>query len=486
MDASITILLIMLIYFGVLYVISHVVSRKGTDNSTFFLGNRKSPWWVVALAMVSSSISSITFVSVPGMVGTEDMTYMQMVFGFFFGYLVIAFVLLPLYYKLNLTTIYGYLKERFGMASYRTGAMFFILSKMLGSATRLYMAVMILQVLVFSKWNIPFWLTVSSVVFLIWAYTRRSGIKTIIWTDLLQTFSMLTMLILIIWQVMQKLDMNAVDMVEAVRASEHSRMLVFDDWSSRQNFFKQFFSGMFITIVMTGLDQGMMQKNLSCKNLKDARKNVLSYSLAFAPINLLLLSLGILLLLFSQKEGISLPAVADQIMPTLAAEHLGFPVLVFFTIGIVALSFSSADSALAALTTSVCVDLLGVEKKKEEDAKRMRNIVHFLVSAFFVLIILLIEALQQDSLIVIIFKLASYTYGPLLGLFALGLFTKIRVKDSYTPIVCIVAPLLCLLLEYYLNYEYAYKVGYEILMVNALLTMLGLLFITTKRKTIAN
>lgn len=465
----------MLLYFGALFLISHYSSRAGEDNKTFFLGNRKSRWWVVAIAMISSSISGVTFISVPGMIGAQNMSYMQMVLGFFFGYLIVAYILLPLYYKLNLISIYGYLKERYGQSSYKTGALFFILSKMLGAATRLYLVIVVLYTLIFSSWNIPFWLVVCLVVFMIWAYTRRSGVRTIIWTDVLQTLSLIITLVLIIWQVMNLLDLNISETFEMIKSSEHSQIFVFGDWGSPQNFFKQFISGIFIVVVMTGLDQDMMQKNLSCKNLKDAQKNMISYGLTFAPINFLFLSLGILLLIFAQKEGISLPPIADQIMPTLASQYLGLPVLIFFTIGIVAASFSSADSALASITTSICVDLLDIEKTEEHKAIKKRKQVHIVASILFAIIILIIAAFKQDSIIVVIFKLASYTYGPLLGLFAFGLLTKKQVRDKAVPIVCILAPAICFGLEVFLDYRFSYKVGYEILLLNAGITIAGLL-----------
>ncbi|MDL2303624.1 sodium:solute symporter, partial [Dysgonomonas sp. OttesenSCG-928-D17] len=326
---GIYILIVIAVYFGALLLISYFVSRKSSDNEAFFLGNRQSPWFVVAIAMVGTSISGVTFVSVPGMVGSFDMTYMQMVFGFVVGYFVIAYVLLPLYYRLNLTTIYGYLEQRFGFHSYKTGASFFILSKIIGAAARLYLVAMILQALVFSQWNIPFWVTVAGIILLIWGYTFRSGIKTIIWTDTLQTSCLLLGVILIIWQVASKMDLNIPQVIDAVSNNEHSRIFVFDDWASKQNFFKQFLSGVFITIVMTGLDQDMMQKNLTCKSLKDAQKNMVTYGFAFAPINFLFLSLGVLLLLFAAQYGIALPEKSDQILPMLATEYLGLPVLIF-------------------------------------------------------------------------------------------------------------------------------------------------------------
>jgi len=478
-----TILIIIAIYFGALFLISHLVSKKNSNNEAFFLGNRQSPWFLVAIAMVGTSISGVTFVSVPGMVGKFDMTYMQMVFGFVVGYFVIAYVLLPLYYRLNLTTIYGYLEQRFGFFSYKTGASFFILSKVIGAAARLYLVAMILQALVFDQWNIPFWVTVTGIIILIWGYTFRSGIKTIIWTDTLQTSSLILGAILIIWQVASKMDMNVPQVVEAISSSEHSRIFVFDDWTSKQNFFKQFLSGVFITIVMTGLDQDMMQKNLTCKSLKDARKNMVTYGFAFAPINLLFLSLGVLLLLFASQYNIVLPEKSDQILPVLAAEYLGLPVLIFFTIGIIAAAFSSADSALTALTTTVCVDLLNIKRKEEEKAKRIRKKVHILVSLVFLIAILIINYIHQENILDTIYKVASYTYGPLLGLFFFGLFTKINIRDKSVPFICILAPVISFVLEYILLKVYDYQVGYEILLFNGMLTVAGL-FVIMQRKSL--
>ncbi|MDR2948406.1 MAG: sodium:solute symporter [Prevotella sp.] len=478
---GISILVIIAIYFGALLLISYFVSRKNSDNDAFFLGNRQSPWFVVAIAMVGTSISGVTFVSVPGMVGKFDMTYMQMVFGFTVGYFVIAYVLLPLYYRLNLTTIYGYLEQRFGFFSYKTGASFFILSKIIGAAARLYLVAMILQTLVFDQWNIPFIVTVTGIILLIWAYTFRSGIKTIIWTDTLQTSSLILGVILIIWQVASKMDMDVAQMVNSITNNEHSRIFVFDDWTSKQYFFKQFLSGIFITIVMTGLDQDMMQKNLTCKSLKDAQKNMITYGFAFTPINLLFLSLGVLLLLFASQYNIVLPETSDQILPVLATEYLGFPVLVFFTIGIIAAAFSSADSALTALTTSVCVDLLNIKKEDAIKAKKTRQRVHLFVSLAFLLVILIINYIHQDNILDTIYKVASYTYGPLLGLFFFGLFTKVSIRDKYVPYICVLAPVLSYLVEFILMRQFSYQVGYEILLFNGLLTVIGLFCLSQRR-----
>lgn len=419
------ILITILVYFGVLLTISKLTSGKHTDNDAFFRGNRQSPWYIVSFGMIGASLSGVTFVSVPGMVRYIDMTYMQTCIGFFFGYIVIALVLLPLYYRLNLTSIYSYLGQRFGRHSYKTGASFFLLSKMLGAAARLYLVCLILQHYVFAAYGVPFAATAIGTVILIWLYTRRSGIRTIVWTDSLQTFCLLAALALIIYNVMNILDLNLSQTIDTIRNSEHSRIFVFDDWQSKQNFFKQFFSGIFITIVMTGLDQDMMQKNLSCRNLHEAQKNMYCYGISFVPVNLLFLSLGILLLIAAPQLGIELPAKGDDILPLFAAEgYLGPTVLVLFTIGIIAAAFSSADSALAALTTSFCIDILGTEKQTEQKAAATRRKVHLLICTAFVACILAFEAIGSQSVIDTIYVLASYTYGPLLGLFVFGLFTK--------------------------------------------------------------
>ncbi|MDH6354784.1 SSS family transporter [Dysgonomonas sp. PH5-45] len=478
-----SILIIIAVYFGLLYTISYFIGRRHTDNDAFFLGNRKSPWWLVAIAMVGSSISGVTFVSVPGQVGVLDMTYMQMVLGFFVGYLIVAYVLLPLYYKLNLTTIYEYLHKRLGFQSYRTGASFFILSKVVGAAVRLYLAVMILQALVFARWGVPFWVTVTGVLLLIWIYTHKSGIKTILWTDLLQTSCMIGALILIIWQVVTQMDLSFGEAVATIADSKHARIFVFDDWGSKQNFVKQFLSGIFITIVMTGLDQSMMQKNLTCKNPKDAQKNMVSYGFAFIPINFLFLCLGILLLAFATQKGITLPEKTDQILPMLATEYLGLPVLIFFTIGIIAAAFASSDSALAALTTSVCVDLLDIGKKNEEEAKRIRKRVHIGMSVVFIFAILIINALNSTNVLDAIYTSASYTYGPLLGLFAFGLFTRRATKDRFVPYICVASPFLCFGITLLLEHFYGYTMGYELLMMNGFLTFAGLMAMSSKQRT---
>lgn len=476
---SIYVLIVIVAYLGLLMTISYFTSRKGITNDAFFRANRNSKWYVVAFGMIGTSISGVTFISVPGWVSTIDMTYMQMVMGFFAGYLVIAYVLLPLYYKLNLTTIYGYLDTRFGHSSYKTGAWFFLISKIVGAAARLYLVAFILQSLVFNALGVPFIVTVVGIILIIWLYSFKSGIKTIIWTDWLQTLLFITALVLIVWQLASQMGLDLGGVITAVRDSPHSRIFEFDSWSSTQNFFKQFFSGMFITIVMTGLDQDQMQKNLTCKNLKDAQKNVISYGFAFAPINLLFLSLGVLILLFAQQNNIMLPEVADNILPMIASEHLGPTVLGIFIVGIVAAAFSSADSALASLTTSFCIDIMGMKRSDgsaelEKKNIRTRRITHVVISAIFVVIIMIIHAIGSDSIINAIYRIASYTYGPLLGLYIAGLYTKLKPTDRFVPYVAIAAPIFCYVLETVMMKVYNYKMGYEMLIINGALTIVGL------------
>ncbi len=469
------ILIILLSYFSLLLFISWIIGKRHSENAAFYLGNKQSPWYIVAIGMIGSSLSGVTFVSVPGMVRGFDMTYMQMVLGFLLGYIVIAFVLLPLYYRLNLTSIYGYLGERIGKRAYKTGSSFFLLSRTIGAAARLYVAVMILQTYVFSTWHIPFVVTAAVFLGMIWLYTFRSGVRTIIWTDLLQTICLLTALILIIWQVADKMNLDLAGVIDTVKQSPHSRMFVFDDWVSRQNFFKQFLSGVFVTLAMTGVDQEMMQKNLSCRDLKSAQKNVCWYSCAFVPVNFLFLCLGVLLLVFSTQNSIELPPLADDILPMLLTQsHFGNAALIFFIVGVIAVTFASADSALTGLTTSVCVDLLDTSRYPEAKARKIRIRVHLLISVFFILIMLLFRAANNSSIIDAIYMIASYTYGPLLGLFAFGLLTKKNTDDRWVPYICLAAPVICFLLSYGCKQQFGYTFGYETLIINAGLVVLGL------------
>ena len=459
-----TILLIVLTYFVVLFGISHLTSRKA-NNDMFYRANRHAPWYMVAFGMVGASISGVTFVSVPGMVLSSQMTYLQMCLGFIVGYLAIAFVLLPLYYRLNLTSIYTYLGQRLGERSYLTGACFFLLSKMTGAAVRFYVVCIILQQFVFEPAGIPFTVNVIVMVLLIWLYTRRGGIGTLVFTDSFQTLCLFTALILIILSVISQLNLSVSEAINAITESPMSRVFVFDDWLSPQHFWKQFLSGAFIAIVMTGLDQDMMQKNLTCKTLRDAQKDMCTYGVAFVPANLLFLALGVLLTM-ALGSGLK----GDELLPSFiqGAANYHF-IIVPFTIGIVAASFSSADSALTSLTTCFCVDI-----RRQPDNEGLRKRTHIVMCLFFVLFILLFRQINSTSLIDAIYILASYTYGPLLGLFVFGLFTKKQPNDSIVPYICIASPLICYAINMIALHFWNYHFGYELLMLNGLLTFLGL------------
>ena len=450
-------------------LVSRLTSRR-SDNDAFYRGNRHSPWYVVAFGMIGASISGITFVSVPGMVANADMTYMQTCLGFILGYFAVAFILLPVYYKHNLTTIYSFLQKRLGNRSYRTGATFFLLSKMTGAAARFYVVCFILHRFVFADMGVPFALTAVAMVALIWLYTRRSGIKTLVWTDSLQTLCMFAALVLIIYNVVDDMGMSVGEAVRAIVADSHSRMFVFDDWMSRQNFWKQFLSGIFIVIVMTGLDQDMMQKNLTCKSLADAKKDMCTYGFAFVPANLLFLALGVLLMMMLGRYGMQMPAKGDDLLPMFAASGmLGNGVVVLFTIGIVAASFSSADSALTAMTTSFCVDMCG-----KPDDERLRKRVHVCMAVVFILCVLLFELVNSQSVLDAIYTLCGYTYGPLLGLFAYALITKRGVNDRAVPAIAVASPVICFAADWLTSHYTSYRFGYELLMLNGLLTSIGL------------
>lgn len=450
-------------------LVSRLTSRR-SDNDAFYRGNRHSPWYVVAFGMIGASMSGITFVSVPGMVANADMTYMQTCLGFILGYFAVAFILLPVYYKHNLTTIYSFLQKRLGNRSYRTGATFFLLSKMTGAAARFYVVCFILHRFVFADMGVPFALTAVAMVALIWLYTRRSGIKTLVWTDSLQTLCMFAALVLIIYNVVDDMGMSVGEAVRAIVADSHSRMFVFDDWMSRQYFWKQFLSGIFIVIVMTGLDQDMMQKNLTCKSLADAKKDMCTYGFAFVPANLLFLALGVLLMMMLGRYGMQMPAKGDDLLPMFAASGmLGNGVVVLFTIGIVAASFSSADSALTAMTTSFCVDMCG-----KPDDERLRKRVHVCMAVVFILCVLLFELVNSQSVLDAIYTLCGYTYGPLLGLFAYALITKRGVNDRAVPAIAVASPVICFAADWLTSHYTSYRFGYELLMLNGLLTFIGL------------
>ena len=461
---------ILLILFG----ISHLTSRKA-NNNMFYRANRKAPWYMVAFGMIGASISGVTFVSVPGMVLTSQMTYLQMCLGFIVGYLVIAFVLLPLYYRLQLTSIYTYLGQRLGNRSYQTGAWFFLLSKMVGASVRFYVVCIILQQFVFEPAGIPFIINVVGMVLLIWLYTRRGGIGTLVFTDTFQTTCLFTALVLIILEAIGQLHLSVGEAVNTIANSEMSRIFVFDDWVSPHNFWKQFLSGAFIAIVMTGLDQDMMQKNLTCKTLRDAQKDMCTYGVAFVPANLLFLALGILL---TMNLGTKLKG--DELLPTFvqgtSTIHYSLFTIHLFVLGIVAASFSSADSALTSLTTSYCVDI-----RRQPDNELLRKRMHVVMCGIFVLFILLFRAVNSTSLIDAVYILASYTYGPLLGLFTFGLFTKKWPNDRLVPYICIASPLICYALDIATQHIWNYRFGYELLMLNGLLTFVGL-WLTAEKK----
>ena len=461
------IIIAVLFYFALLFAISRWTSRRAT-NTTFYRADCRSPWYMVAFGMIGASISGVTFVSVPGMVLHTQMTYLQMCLGFILGYVVVAFGLLPLYYRLNLTSIYGYLGQRLGRRSYKTGASFFLLSKMMGAAVRFYVVCIILQRFVFDPMGVPFVLTVVGMVLLIWLYTRHGGIKTLVWTDSFQTLCLFVALLLIIYKVTKDLGLTMGEAVAMIDENALSRVFVFDDWVSKQYFWKQFASGVFIVLVMTGVDQDMMQKNLTCKTLRGAQKDMCTYGVAFLPANLLFLSLGVLLAMWAQQSGLSLPANGDDLLPTYVSQA-GMLVMVLFTLGIVAASFSSADSALTSLTTIYCVDI----KERAAD-EGLRKRVHLAMCGLFVLFILLFKTVNSTSLIDAVYIIASYTYGPLLGLFAYGLLTHKEVNDRWVPYIAIASPLLCYAIDWGTGQITGYHFGYELLMLNALITFVGL------------
>ena len=473
LHAIMTIIVVVLGYFALLFAFSKWTGRHAT-NESFYRADRQSPWYMVAFGMVGASISGITFVSVPGMVLTSQMTYLQTCMGFILGYVVVAFLLLPLYYRLNLTSIYAYLGQRLGRRSHKTGSWFFLLSKMTGAAVRFYVVCIILQRFVFSPLGIPFELTTVLLVLLIWLYTRKGGIKTLVWTDSLQTLCLFSVLLIIMYKLASDLNLTLGDAVRAVGSHELSRVFVLDDWVSKQNFWKQFLSGVFIVLVMTGVDQDMMQKNLTCKTLRGAQKDMCTYGMAFLPANLLFLSLGVLLTMWYQKHGIPIPAMGDDLLPQyISLNSYLSPLTTIFVLGIVAASFSSADSALTALTTIYCVDIV-----EQKDNEQLRKRTHLVMCVVFVLFILFFKMVNSASLIDAIYIICGYTYGPLLGLFAYGLLTKRGVNDRWTPYIAVASPLLCYAVDYGVGQMTGYHFGYELLMLNGLTTFMGLYLIS--------
>lgn len=466
---------ILLSYFSLLLFISRLTS-KGADNEGFFIGNRKSPWYIVAIGMVGASISGVTFISVPGWVISSQYAYMQMVFGYLAGYQVIIWILLPLYYKMRLTSIYGYLNQRFGYWSYKSGASFFLLSRTIGSAARLFLVSAVLQLAFFDALHIPFALNVLIIMGLIWLYTYKGGIRTIIWTDSILALMFLSALILTVILVMKDLNLGWSDMIGQIRETGLGKIFFWDDFGGdRKHFIKYFIGGMFITITMTGLDQDLMQKNLSCKTLKDSQKNMAWFSLSLVPINLLFLTLGALLILFARSRNIEIPAASDSLFPMIATGGYLAPVVgVIFIVGLVAAAFSSSDSALTALTTSVTIDILNKENAPEEVTRKVRNRVHIILSLIFLLVILVFRALNNRSIIDTIFTIAGYTYGPLLGLYAFGMFTRYQIRDRLVPMVVVLAPVLTFLIQHFSQQWINYVFSFELLLINGLLTFLFL------------
>lgn len=474
------IILLILSYFGVLILISYFTG-KTSGNDAFFKGNKQSPWFVVAFGMIGASLSGVTFISVPGWIEASQFSYMQVVLGYIVGYLVIGTVLLPLYYKLNLTSIYTYLEERFGNYSYKTGASFFLISRVVGASFRLFLVANVLQVILFDDIGIAFWQTVIITVLLIWLYTFKSGIKTIVWTDTLQTLFMLIAVGVTIYFVSGELGLDSGNILGFILDSDLSKTFFFDDFKSSNYFWKQFISGAFIAIVMTGLDQDMMQKNLTCKTLKDAQKNMFWFTIVLTVVNFIFLCLGLLLTVYAAQNGID--AHKDDLFPILAKNHLGIVVFVFFLIGLIAAAYSSADSALTALTTSFSIDILDIEKKLGPEAQiAKRKQIHVLFSIVLILVIVSFKYLIKDeSVIAKLFVFAGYTYGPLLGLYAFGLFTKWQVKDKLVPVIAIFSPVLSYIISVNSSKWFGFEFGFFILILNGLLTYLGLILIRRKQ-----
>ncbi|MGB5818116.1 MAG: sodium:solute symporter [Saonia sp.] len=473
-------------YFLVLLLISYFTG-KNDSNVDFFKAGKQSPWYLVAFGMIGTSLSGVTFISVPGGVESSEFSYMQVVFGYLAGYFVIAYLLMPIYYKLNVTSIYEYLEQRFGIVSYKTGAFFFFVSRVLGASFRLFLVAIVLQQFVFDAWNVPFEVTVGLSILLIWIYTFRGGIKTIVWTDTLQTLFMLLSVGLSIYFINQKLDWSFSEFLASDELRQYNKILFTDDFFARNHFVKSFVGGMFITICMTGLDQDMMQKNLTCKTLKDAQKNMVSFSVVLIAVNFLFLLLGALLFIYAAKFQIATPLMdgapkSDLLFPEIALNSdLGIMVAVTFMLGLIAAAYSSADSALTALTTSFCVDFLGIDKRPEDQQKKLRKQTHVAMSILLIIVIVIFKHVLDRSVIDGLLTVATYTYGPLLGLFAFGIFTKYRIKDQYSwavalASVCIIVGVANIPAE---NLG-GYTIGYELLPINGLFTFIGLFLIREK------
>ncbi|NLJ82304.1 MAG: sodium:solute symporter [Bacteroidales bacterium] len=467
------------IYTLLIFLITWLTSRKA-NNQSFYSGNKRSPWVVVAYGMIGASLSGVTFMSVPGWVNERGFTYMLTVFGFFLGYLIISFVLMPLYYKLNLTSIYQYLESRYGKFSHKTGSFFFLLSRTLGASLRMFIVIVVLQNFVFSYWGMPFEITVVLFLTLILLFTFKGGIKTIIWTDTLQTTFMLTALVMTFFMVSKAMDFSVSQMFSEVWNSKYTKLIETDP-ASRLTWWKQILGGMFICISMTGLDQEMMQKNLSCKTLKSAQKNMITFSITLFFVNLLFLTLGAALYLYASQIGVDIKG--DMLFPTIAFEYLGPMAGIVFIIGLISALFPSADGALTSLTTAFSIDFLNLEKRTDYTEKKktkVRHIIHISFALLFVGVIIFYSYYQDEHLIDILYQIASITYGPLLGLFAFGLISKRKVKDTYVPLVAFLSPVLCFILSQNSLRWFNYSFDFELLLLNGLLTFLGLLIISKK------
>ncbi len=484
--SALQIILLIAAYFGVLILISYLTSKEDS-NDTFFKAKRQSPWYIVAFGMIGASLSGVTFISVPGWVESSQFSYMQVVFGYLAGYFVIAYVLLPIYYKLNVTSIYQYLENRFGLVSYKTGAFFFFISRILGASFRLYLVAIVLQKFVFDAYGFPFWGTVTISIILIWLYTFKGGIKTIVWTDTLQTLFMLVAVIIAIVLITDKLDWSLSEFLASEELTAYNKTFFTESFLAKNHLIKSFLGGMFIAICMTGLDQDMMQKNLTCKTLKDAQKNMVSFSLVLIVVNFIFLLLGALLFIYAERYNIATPlldgkAKTDLLFPEIALNGgLSITLAIVFLLGLIAAAYSSADSALTSLTTSFCIDFLGIENIEKSKQKGVRKRVHILMSLVLIVVIVAFKYILDSNVIDNLLKVAGYTYGPLLGLFAFGIFTKFKIIDKYVWIVT----LLSVLLSYFIGsippeHMGGYAIGYELLVINGLITFFGLILIRSK------
>jgi SSS family transporter len=481
------ILLLISGYFTILFLISYLTG-KDDSNETFFRAKKQSPWFIVAFGMIGATLSGVTFISVPGTVAVQKFGYMQMVFGYVVGTLIIAYVLLPIYYKHNVTSIYQYLHTRLGPKSHKIGAFFFLLSRTIGAAFRIFLVALAMQYLIFDEWNVPFIITVLFSILLIWVYTHRGGIKTIVWTDTLQTFFMLSAVVLAIYFINQKIGWSFSEFYTSDELKDFNQILFTDNFNNKAFFLKSFLGGIFITIAMTGVDQDMMQKNLTCRNLKDAQKNMISMIGLLVIVNFLFLLLGALLYIYANKFGLEVPIIdnierTDLLFPMIAVKSgLGSPLAMVFILGIIAAAYSSADSALTSLTTSYCVDFLDIENKEKSIQKRLRKKVHIVVSVILVIVVVLFNSVLERDVITGLFTIASYTYGPLLGLFFFGIYTKHNVKENYVLLVCV----LSVAISYFLNKHSVtllngYQFSFELLGLNGLMTFLGLWLIRKKK-----